>query len=145
MKKFINVLAVLLALVMCLGVVVACATDDAQGNDDTTTTTAPGTTKAPTTTKAPDTTTAEVTTTAGPTVIETPTVDVPADGIITTAEQLHAVLVNGKADQNYTVNATELDMSKYGWTGLVGYTGTFDFGGCKLTGCTDSLFISVLL
>ncbi len=144
MKKFTNVLAVLLALVMCLGVVVACATDDAQGNDDTTTTTAPGTTKAPTTTKAPDTTTAEDTTTAGETEILEPTVDVPADGMITTAEQLHAVLVKGAADKNYTVNATELDMTKYGWTGIVGYTGTFDFGGCTIKGCTDSLFISVL-
>ena len=145
MKKFTNVLAVLLALVMCLGVVVACATEDAQGNDDTTTTTAPGTTKAPTTTKAPDTTTAEETTTAEPDNRKaTPTVDVPADGIITTAEQLHAVLVNGAADKDYTVNATKLDMSAYTWTGLVGYTATFDFGGCTIEGAKDSLFISLL-
>ena len=93
MKKFINVLAVMLALVMCLGVVVACATDDQEGSGDTTPAT---TTKGPATTTKPDntqnTTTAEVTTTAEPVdnrVFE-PKVDVPADGVITNADQLHA-------------------------------------------------------
>ena len=146
MKKFINVLAVMLALVMCLGVVVACA-DDKEGDTATeATTTAPGTTKPTTTKTPPTTTTAEVTTTEDPAKdrIPTPTVDVPADGVITTAEQLHAVLVNGDVTKDYTVNAEKLDMGKYTWVGMVGYTGTFDFGGCTIENAIDSLFISVL-
>jgi len=147
MKKFINVLAVMLALVMCLGIVVACASDDEQGSGDATTTTAANTTKPPvTTTKAPDTTTAEVTTTADPDAgrVKEPTVDVPADGMITTAAQLHAVLVKGDVTANYTVNADKLDMSAFAWTGIVGYTGIFDFGNCTIENAVDSLFVSVL-
>jgi len=144
MKKFINVLAVLLALVMCLGVVVACATDDEGATDGTTT--AATTTKAPdnTTTATQNTTTAEDTTTVEDQPgIETPEVDVPADGMITSAAQLHAVLVNGAADGTYTVNAEKLDMGKYKWNGMVNFAGTFDFGGCTIENAKYSLFVSV--
>ena len=147
MKKFINVLAVLMALVMCLGVVVACAGGDEEDAATEGTTTAATTTKpqAQTTTK-PTTTTVEVTTTVDPWKdrIPTPTVDVPADGVITTAEQLHAVLVNGDVTKDYTVNAATLDMSKYTWKGMTGFTGTFDFNGCVVSGAIDSLFLTVL-
>ena len=144
MKKFINVLAVLLALVMCLGVVVACATDDEGATDGTTTantTTAANTTK-PNNTQ--NTTTAEDTTTAEEDPgVETPEVDVPADGMITSAAQLHAVLVNGAADGTYTVNAEKLDMGKYKWNGMVNFSGTFDFGNCTIENAKYSLFVSV--
>jgi len=145
MKKFTNVLAVLLALVMCLGIVVACAAEDEKGSDDATTTTVANTTKAPTTTKAPDTTTAEETTTEAPIVYNfEPKVAVPADGMITNADQLHAVLVLGAADQNYTVNATTIDMAGLGWVGIKGYTGIFDFGNCTIKNASFPMFTSVL-
>ena len=148
MKKFINVLAVLMALVMCLGVVVACANGDEEDAATEGTTTAASTTKpqAQTTTKPTQTTTTveETTTDRYANRTKEPTVEVPADGVITTAEQLHAVLVKGAVDGNYTVNAATLDMSKYAWAGMTGFTGTFDFNGCVITGAIDSLFLTVL-
>ena len=146
MKKFINVLAVLLALVMCLGVVVACATDDEGAADGTTaaqgTTTAGGTTKPDNT---QNTTTAQDTTTAEPTdeLNFTPKTDVPADGMITNADQLHAVLVNGDVTKSYTVTAQTLDMAGLGWVGMKGYSGTFDFGGCTVKNVCAPMFTSV--
>ena len=142
MKKLTNMLCVVLALVMCLAIVAACGEKSTE-NDDTTKTTAPTTTQTPTTTTTADTTTADTTTATPDGPVETPTVDVPADGTIKNAAQLHAVLVNGKADANYTVTAQTLDMSGYKWTGLTNYAGTFDFGGCVISGATCSFFNSV--
>lgn len=79
---------------------------------------------------------------SGCTVIQ-PVTQMPEDGIIETAEQLHAVLVNGDSGKNYTVVAKELDMSKYRWNGMIDYRGTFDFGGCVIKNAQYSLFISV--
>lgn len=142
MKKIINVLSVMLALIMCLGIVAACdeKSDNEKGDGTTTKAT---TTQAPTTTTAAGTTTAETTTNAPDGPIETPTVEVPADGTIKDAAQLHAVLVNGAADKNYTVVAKTLDMSDYKWTGLTNYAGVFDFGGCVISGAAYSFFNSV--
>ena len=72
-----------------------------------------------------------------------PTPEVPKDGIIETAEQLHAVLIKGDASKDYTVVAKELDMSRFSWRGMENYSGTFDFGGCVIKNAVDSLFISV--
>ena len=147
MKKFINVLAVVLALVMCLGVVVACSGNE--GTDDKTTTagttTAGGkvTTTNKTTTTAEETTTEEVTTDPEADDVATPKVDVPANGTITNADELHAVLVNGAADADYVVTATELDMNNLKWDGLKDYAGTFDFGNCKIKNAAYPLFKSV--
>lgn len=142
MKKLTNLLAVVLALVMCLSIVAACGEKDTENNDNANTT-ANTTTPSVTTTTAQDTTTADTTTNEGNNFIEAPTVDVPADGMIKDAAQLHAVLVNGVATANYTVTAKTLDMTNYKWTGLTNYSGTFDFGGCVISGAAYSFFNSV--
>ena len=148
MKKFTNVLAVLLALVMCLGIVVACASDDEgkEGGEAGTTTAASTTKPTVNTTTAAQTTTAEVTTEADPKTQAnfTPAGAVPADGVIKTAADLHAVLVNGEADKNYTVSAETIDMAGLGWVGLKDYSGTFDFNGCTVKNVMFPMFTSVV-
>ncbi len=145
MKKFINVLAVLLALVMCLGIVVACADDETnKGSEGSTTPAATTTTPTVTTTTAQQTTTAKQTTTdLDDTYNPVPSGTVPADGTIKDANDLHAVLVNGESDKNYTVTATEIDMAGLSWVGLKDYTGTFDFGGCVVKNASFPMFTSV--
>ena len=149
MKKFINVLAVVLALVMCLGIVVACGGgEDEAGEGNTATTTTAGKTTPKVTTPGvttPGVTTPEVTTTADPEEGRngTSTVAVPESGNITTPAELQAVLNEGASDKDYTVTATELDMAGLKWTGLKDYSGTFDFGNCKIKNAASSLFISV--
>lgn len=151
MKKTNQVIAVLMALVMCF----CLASCSGEGEKENTTTTTTVSTTVTTTTPAagkpddPDTGDKGDGGDNGDTDeeednrISQPTVAVPESGNITTAEELHAVLVNGDATKDYTVTATELDMAAYSWTGLFGYSGTFDFGGCTIKNAADSLFISV--
>lgn len=144
MKKFINMLSVLLALTMCLGIVVACAKDEDKGSEGGATTPAETTTTVALTT----TTTPAHTTTAGTTHIEdtynpNPTGTVPADGMIKNAADLHAVLVNGESNKDYTVTATEIDMAGLKWVGMKDYSGTFDFGGCVVKNVSFPMFTSV--
>ena len=149
MKKFINVLAVVLALVMCLGLVVACGGEETPDEQNAAGTTTVGKTNPPKVTTpgvtTPTVTTPEVTTTADPEADRTgpSTVAVPENGVITTPAELQAVLNEGAPDKDYTVTATELDMTGLKWNGLKDYSGTFDFGGCKIKNAASSLFISV--
>ena len=144
MKKLLNLLAVLLALTMCLGIIVACANEEDENKESNETTT----TVASTTTNAVTTTSAVVTTTAATTHIEdtynpTPTGTVPADGMIKNASDLHAVLVNGASNGNYTVTASEIDMAGLKWVGMKNFSGSFDFGNCVVKNVSFPLFTSV--
>ena len=129
----------------------------AQKGDDTTQSTTPSqsvttplnqiiTTPSDTlTTTVPQITTPQNTTTGeyfGPGITLSDLV-VPADGIIKNENDLHAVLVKGKSNGNYTVTAKELDMSGRFWYGMADFSGTFDFGGCKIKNVQYSLFKSV--
>lgn len=143
MKKLTQILTTLTLVILCLSFVMGCAGDNS--NQDNTTTTAATTTKQTTTTTTidlslidPDKGDKE-----DDGRISSPTVEAPADGKIATAEQLHAVLVEGDPKKDYTVTAAELDMAKYTWTGLYGYKGIFDFGGCVVKNAKDSFFNSV--
>lgn len=107
-------------------------------------TTTPSTKKPPKDTTAAQTTVIQ--TTPAPVVNNdnfTPTVDCPKDGVITTAEQLHAVLVNGATSASYAVNAVELDMEGLGWQGMDNFSGTFDFGCCTIKNASYPLFRKV--
>jgi len=101
-------------------------------------------------TKKPPRVTTEVATTPQTTPVQivnndnfNPTVDYPKDGVIRTAEQLHAVLIDGASDANYAVTAAELDMEGLGWYGMEGFSGTFDFGNCVIKNASYPLFRSV--
>ena len=74
---------------------------------------------------------------------ETPKVSPPSNGVITTADELHAVLVNGDPAKNWSVTAKSLDMSGKAWRGMENFSGTFDFGGCVITNASYPLFRSV--
>ena len=150
MKKFINVLAVVLALVMCLGIVAACGGKDEGDKEANGTTTAGKTTPSDKVT-TPVVTTPEVTTTeevtTNPEDDDNPVSEgtVPANGVITTAAELHAVLnATDVADKDFQVTATELDMTDRKWVGIKDYKGTFDFGGCKIKGVAYPMFNSVV-
>lgn len=142
MKRITAILAALLVLAMCVSVFAGCGSDNGSADTTTAQTTTSATTTTTTLPEKPD----DPNTDNGDDddgKITEPTVDVPADGRITTAEQLHAVLVNGESDKDYTVEAEVLDMGAYKWDGLWKYSGTFDFGGVTLKNCSYSLFNSV--
>ena len=63
--------------------------------------------------------------------------------IIKTADELAWALENGESDKNYTVKAETLDLSGLSFGGLENYSGTFDFGGCVVSGATSPMFLSV--
>ena len=67
----------------------------------------------------------------------------PENGIITTADELHAVLLNGDPTKSWRVTAKELDMTDKKWSGMENFSGTFDFGGCVITNASYPLFKSV--
>ena len=159
MKFSIKVIAVVLALLSVISVVACNRSNDNQSVETTTqqmlqttpgpivTTTAetkPKETLAPPVTLETTTMEASVTASYRDKLNFDLTTEIPADGVITTAAQLQAVLTNGVKNANYTVNATELDCTGLGWTGLHGYTGTFDFGGCVVKNASCPMFLSVV-
>ncbi len=147
MKKIFRILCAVMALLTVLTFAISCGGEGSNSTTTTTVTTTASTTT--TTTQMPEDKPDDPNKGDNEKPIPDdgriyePTVEVPADGKITTAEQLHAVLVKGDPSKNYTVEAESLDMSKYGWSGMFDYKGIFDFGSCTITGAKDSLFISV--
>ena len=67
----------------------------------------------------------------------------PKNGIITNANELHSVLNDGDPTKDYFVAAKEIDMTDRRWSGLKDFSGTFDFGNCRLKGVEYPMFISV--
>ena len=154
MKKFLRVLAILMALTLSIISFAACnngqnGSDTEQNTESDSVTSASNTTddgKDPVTppddndpddNKDPDDGEEE----------EDPyklTAEVPADGLIKTAAELQAVLSKGASNGNYTVQAESLDMSKLKYNGLGtdtdNFTGSFDFGNCVVSGLTSPLF-----
>ena len=159
MKLSTKIISVLLALITCMSIVVACNKEDG-GNEDVTTTaqpvlttpivadTTPVSTK-PKETLAPpitlDTTTfqAALTSSFRDSLNFDLTAQIPEDGVITTAAQLQAVLTSGVSNADYTVNAKELDCAGLGWEGLKNYSGTFDFAGCVVKNASCPMFLTV--
>ena len=159
MKLTTRILCVFMALLMCMSIVVACQKSDSGAKVEDATTTLPVTTPVPVNT-TPAVTDPKVTL-APPVTLDTTTyqaalttsfrdnlkfdltADIPSDGVITTAAQLQAVLTNGAANANYTVNAKELDCAGLGWEGLKNYSGTFDFAGCVVKNASCPMFLSV--
>lgn len=72
------------------------------------------------------------------------TAEVPADGVIRTAAELQVVLTKGDLSGSYRVEAEALDMSRVKYPGLgtdtEAFTGSFDFGGCTVSGLSSPLF-----
>ena len=72
------------------------------------------------------------------------TAEVPADGVIRTAAELQAVLTKGDRSGTYRVEAEALDMSRVKYPGLgtdtEAFSGSFDFGGCTVSGLSSPLF-----
>lgn len=72
------------------------------------------------------------------------TAEVPADGVIRTAAELQAVLTKGDRSGTYRVDAEALDMSRVKYPGLgtdtEAFSGSFDFGGCTVSGLSSPLF-----
>jgi len=158
MKFSIKVMAAVLALLTCVSVAACNKSKDTQSTETTTQPIAQTTpTPVVTTTETPkpketlappitlDTTTfqAALTSSFRDSLTFDLTANIPEDGVITNAAQLQAVLTNGTANANYTVNAKEIDCKGLGWTGLKGYRGTFDFGGCVVKNASCPMFLSV--
>lgn len=72
------------------------------------------------------------------------TAEVPTDGVIRTAAELQAVLTKGDLSGTYRVEAEALDMSRVKYPGLgtdtEAFSGSFDFGGCTVSGLSSPLF-----
>lgn len=163
MKRSIKMLSAVLAVLMLLGAVIACSESGNKGgnnNYEVTTfpvvnapindiTTPVGADKDKVTMQAPvsfDVTTRvdAITTSYRENVSFTVTGTVPANGVITTAAELQAVLTNGSPSAHYTVAAAELDCTGLGWTGLKAFTGNIDFAGCVVKNASCPMILSMV-